>query len=112
MSFNIFLIWSSGGPPVQLSKAIYAILKKGIMVIIHVQFFCVIYFLFRITAVQSYVSQFKHNKISNDDTIFFSKMRTFGSGELKIKRVHKLSQYWWYTFKNKTFSIVQRCTIS
>ena len=30
MSFKIFLIWSSGGPPVQWSKTIYAILKEGI----------------------------------------------------------------------------------
>ena len=30
MSFKRFLIWSSGGPPVQWSKTIYAILKEGI----------------------------------------------------------------------------------
>ena len=31
MSFKRFLIWSSGGPPVQWIKTIYAILKEGIM---------------------------------------------------------------------------------
>ena len=31
MSFKIFLIWSSGGPPVQWSGTIYAILKEGII---------------------------------------------------------------------------------
>ena len=73
MSFKRFLIWSSGGPPVQLSKTIYAISKKGIMGNIYVQFFCVIYFLFRTTAVESYVSQFKHNNIPNDDTNLIKK---------------------------------------
>ena len=29
--FKRFLIWSSGGPPVQWSGTIYAILKEGIM---------------------------------------------------------------------------------
>ena len=29
MSFKIFLIWSSGGPPVRWSETIYAILKEG-----------------------------------------------------------------------------------
>ena len=36
MSFKRFLIWSSGGPPVQLSGTIYMILKKGIIGNIHV----------------------------------------------------------------------------
>ena len=31
MLFKRFLIWSSGGPPVQWSGTIYAILKEGIM---------------------------------------------------------------------------------
>ena len=31
MSFKIFLIWNSGGPPTQWSKTIYAMLKEGIM---------------------------------------------------------------------------------
>ena len=30
MLFKRFLIWSSGGPPVQWSGTIYAILKEGI----------------------------------------------------------------------------------
>ena len=30
-SFKRFLIWSSGGPPVQWSRTIYALLKEGIM---------------------------------------------------------------------------------
>ena len=34
-----FLIWSSGGPPVQWSGTIYAILKEGIIGIIHVKLF-------------------------------------------------------------------------
>ena len=28
---KIFLIWSSGGPPIQCSRTIYALLKEGIM---------------------------------------------------------------------------------
>ena len=39
MSFKIFLIWSSGGPPVQWSETIYAVLKKGIMGNIYVKLF-------------------------------------------------------------------------
>ena len=39
MSFKRFLIWSSGGPPVQWSGTIYAILKEGIMGNIHVMLF-------------------------------------------------------------------------
>ena len=39
MSFKRFLIWSSGDPPVQWSGTIYAILKKGIMVNIHVKLY-------------------------------------------------------------------------
>ena len=31
MSFEIFLVWSSGGPPVRWSETIYIILKEGIM---------------------------------------------------------------------------------
>ena len=31
MSFKSFRIWSSGDPPIQGSKTIYAILKEGIM---------------------------------------------------------------------------------
>ena len=31
MSFNRFLIWSSGGPPVRWSRTIYATLKEGMM---------------------------------------------------------------------------------
>ena len=37
MLFQIFLIWSSGNPPVQWSETIYAILKEGIMGNIHVK---------------------------------------------------------------------------
>ena len=37
MSFKIFLIWSSGSPPVRWSRTIYAILKEGIMGNIHVK---------------------------------------------------------------------------
>ena len=37
MSFERFLIWSSGGPPVWWSRTIYAILKEGIMGNIHVK---------------------------------------------------------------------------
>ena len=39
MSFKRFLIWSSVGPPVQWSGTIYAILKEGIMGIIHVKLY-------------------------------------------------------------------------
>ena len=35
MLFKKFLIWSSGGPPVQWSGTINAILKEGIMGKIH-----------------------------------------------------------------------------
>ena len=34
-----FLFWSFGGPPVQLSKTIYAILKEGIRGNIHVKLY-------------------------------------------------------------------------
>ena len=37
--FKIFLIWSSGGPPVQWSGTIYVILKEGIMWNIHVKLY-------------------------------------------------------------------------
>ena len=37
MSFKRFLIRSSGSPPVQWSKTIYATLKKGIMGNMHVK---------------------------------------------------------------------------
>ena len=37
MSFERFLIWSSGSPPVSWSRTIYAILKEGIMGNIHVK---------------------------------------------------------------------------
>ena len=37
MSFKRFLIWSSGDPPVQWSRTIYAILKEGFMGNIHVK---------------------------------------------------------------------------
>ena len=39
MSFKSFLIWSSGGPPVQWSKTIYATLKESIMGNIHVKLY-------------------------------------------------------------------------
>ena len=39
MSFKRFLIWSSGGPPVQWSGNNYAILKQGIMGNIHVKLY-------------------------------------------------------------------------
>ena len=39
MSFKRFLILSSGGPPVQWSRIIYAILKEGIMGNIHVKLY-------------------------------------------------------------------------
>ena len=39
MSFKRFLIWSSGGPPVQCSGTIYAILKEGIMGNINVKLY-------------------------------------------------------------------------
>ena len=35
MSFKRFLIWSSGDPPVQWSRTIYAILKESTMGNIH-----------------------------------------------------------------------------
>ena len=35
--FKIFLIWSSGGPPVQWSRTVCAVLKEGIMGNIHVK---------------------------------------------------------------------------
>ena len=41
MSFKRVLIWSSGGPPVQWSEIIYAILKEGIMENIHVKFYVI-----------------------------------------------------------------------
>ena len=37
MPFRRFLIWSSGGHPVQWDETIYAILKEGIMGNIHVK---------------------------------------------------------------------------
>ena len=39
MSFERFLIWSSGGPPVRWSGTIYGILKEGIMGNIHVKLY-------------------------------------------------------------------------
>ena len=39
MLFKIFLTWSSGGFRVQWSRTIYAILKEGIMGIIHVKLY-------------------------------------------------------------------------
>ena len=39
MLFKIFLSWRSGGPPVQWSGTIYAILKEGIMGNIHVKLY-------------------------------------------------------------------------
>ena len=92
MSFKRFLIWSSGGPPVQLSKTIYAILKKGIMGNIYVQFFVLFTFY---SELQLYNPMYHNLSITIYLTMtqILSKMRTFGSGELKIKRVHKLSQY-------------------
>ena len=39
MLFKIFLVLSSGGPPVQWSKTINAILKEGIMGNIHVKLY-------------------------------------------------------------------------
>ena len=39
MSSKRFLIWSSGGPPVQWNGTIYAILKEGIMGNIHVKLY-------------------------------------------------------------------------
>ena len=38
MSFTRFHIWRSGGPPVQWSRNIYAILKEGIIGKIHVKY--------------------------------------------------------------------------
>ena len=37
-AFKRFLIWISSDPPVRWSRTIYAILKKGIIVNIHVKF--------------------------------------------------------------------------
>ena len=39
MSFKIFLVWSSGSPPVWWSGTICAILKEGIMGNIHVKLY-------------------------------------------------------------------------
>ena len=39
LSFEIFLIWSSGNPSVQWSRIIYAILKEGIMGNTHVKLY-------------------------------------------------------------------------
>ena len=39
MSFKRFHFLSSGGPPVQWSRTIYAILKEGIMGNIHVKLY-------------------------------------------------------------------------
>ena len=39
MLFKIFLIWSSGVPPVQWRGTMYAILKEGIMGNIHVKLY-------------------------------------------------------------------------
>ena len=39
MLFKIFLIWSSGSPPVGWSRTIYANLREGIMGIIHVKLY-------------------------------------------------------------------------
>ena len=39
MSFKRLPIWRSGGPPVQWSGTIYAILKEGIMGNIHVKLY-------------------------------------------------------------------------
>ena len=39
MSSKRFLIWSSGGPPVQWNGTIYAILKEGIIGNIHVKLY-------------------------------------------------------------------------
>ena len=39
MLFKIFLIWSSGGPPVLWSGTIYTILKESIMGNIHVKLY-------------------------------------------------------------------------
>ena len=41
MSFKIFLIWTSGDPPVQWSVTIYAILKEGNMGNIHVKLYVI-----------------------------------------------------------------------
>ena len=37
--FKRYLIWSSGGPPVQWIRTIYATLEEGIMGYIHVKLF-------------------------------------------------------------------------
>ena len=39
MSFKSFIIWGSGGPPVQWSRTIYAMLKEAIMGNIHVMLY-------------------------------------------------------------------------
>ena len=39
MSFEIYLIWSSGDPPVLWSETIYEMLKEGIMGKIHVKLY-------------------------------------------------------------------------
>ena len=39
MSYKIFLIWSSGGPPVRWSEIYFAISKEGIMGNIHVKLY-------------------------------------------------------------------------
>ena len=39
MSFKRYLIWSSGGPPVQWRRTIYAILKEGTLGNIHVKLY-------------------------------------------------------------------------
>ena len=39
MFVKIFLIWSSGGHPIQWSRTVYAILKEGIMGNIHVKLY-------------------------------------------------------------------------
>ena len=39
MSFERFLIWRSGSPPVWCSKTVYAILKEGIMGNINVKLY-------------------------------------------------------------------------
>ena len=38
-SFKRILVWSSGSPPFQWSRTIYALLKKGIMGNIHVKLY-------------------------------------------------------------------------
>ena len=41
LAFKRFLIWSSGSPPVQWSRIIYAILKEGIIGKIHVKLYAI-----------------------------------------------------------------------